>query len=44
MTKGLKIALAATAAFVLAIGVEFAYIHHRNTVDESTPVVAQGRV
>ena len=30
MTKGLKIALAATAAFVVAIGVEALYLHHRN--------------
>ena len=38
MTKGLKIALAATAAFVVAIGVEALYLHHRNYVDEHATV------
>jgi len=39
MTKGLKIALAATAAFVVAIGVEVLWIHHRNTTAENAPAV-----
>lgn len=39
MTKGLKIALAATGAFVVAIGIELLYIHHRNTADENAPAV-----
>jgi hypothetical protein len=39
MTRGLKIALGATAALVVAIGVEALWLHHRNTVDENTPVV-----
>ncbi len=39
MTKGLKIALAATAAFVVAIGVELLYLHHRNAADENAPIV-----
>ena len=37
MTKGLKVALAATGIFVLAIGVEAIYIHHRNVTAESAP-------
>ena len=37
MTKGLKFALAATGAFVLAIGVEMLYIHHRNVADQNAP-------
>ena len=39
MTKGLKIALAATGALVVAIGVEVLWIHHRNTADENAQVV-----
>jgi hypothetical protein len=39
MTKGLKIALAATTAFVVAIGIEVLYIHHRNVTDENAPTV-----
>ena len=39
MTKGLKIALALLAAFVLAVGVELLWLHHRNVVDENTQVV-----
>lgn len=39
MTKGLKIALAATAALVVAIGVESLWLHHRNVADENAPVV-----
>src|ERR1700760_924513 len=38
MTKGLRIALAGTAALVLAIGVEVLWIHHRNATDENAPV------
>ena len=37
MTKGAQIALASVAAFVLAIGVELAYIHHQRAVDEAAP-------
>jgi len=37
-TKGLKIALAVLAAFVVAIGVEALWLHHRNTADENAPV------
>lgn len=39
MTKGLKIALVVTAAFVVAIGAESLWLHHRNTADENAPVV-----
>ena len=39
MTKGLKVALAVSGAFVLAVGVELLWIHHRNTVDENAPAV-----
>ena len=38
MTKGLKIALGVTAAFVAAIGVQVLWLHHRNVVDENTQV------
>lgn len=38
MTKGLKIAFAATGALVVAIGVEALWVHHRNTVAENTQV------
>jgi hypothetical protein len=38
MSKGLKFALAATGAFVLAIGGELLYIHHRNVEDAKAPV------
>jgi hypothetical protein len=38
MSKGLKIALAALVAFVIAIGVEALWIHHRNTTAENTDV------
>ena len=37
MTKGLRIALAVSAAFVVAIGAELLWIHHRNAVDENAP-------
>lgn len=37
MNKGLKLALAGTAALVVAIGVEAIYIHHRNVTDENAP-------
>jgi hypothetical protein len=36
MTKGLKIALAVLAAFVVAIGIEALWIHHRNTAAENS--------
>jgi len=39
MTKGLKVALAVSGAFVLAIGAEMLWLHHRNTVDENAPAV-----
>lgn len=37
MTNGAKVALASVAAFVLAVGVEVLYIHHRRAVDENAP-------
>jgi hypothetical protein len=41
-TKGLKIALAVLAAFVVAIGLEALWLHHRNTADENAPVARKG--
>ena len=41
MTKGLKIALAVSAAFVVAIGIEAVWIHHRNTTAENAQVPQQ---
>ena len=38
MTKGRQIAAAVTAAFVVAIGGQLLYLHHRNVVDENTEV------
>ena len=37
MTKGLRIALGLTGVFVLAIGGELLWLHHRNVVDENAP-------
>ncbi len=39
MTKGLKVGLAATAAFVVAVGAEMLWIHHRNVADQNAPAV-----
>ena len=40
MSKGLKLALAATVAFIIAIGAEVLYIHHRNVEDAKAPVAS----
>jgi hypothetical protein len=37
MTNGAKIALASVAAFVVAIGAELLYIHHKRVVEENAP-------
>jgi hypothetical protein len=39
MNNGMKVALAGTAALVVAIGIEAIYIHHRNFVAENAPAV-----
>lgn len=41
MSKGLKIALGVTALFLLAIGGQILYLHHRNVVDENAPAVTK---
>jgi len=41
MTNGVKVALASVAAFVLAIGVEVAWLHHKHVVDENAPAVTK---
>jgi len=37
MNTGAKVALASVAALVLAVGIELAYIHHRNVKDATDP-------
>jgi hypothetical protein len=41
MTKGLKIALGLTVVFVVAIGVQLLWLHHRNVADENAQVHRQ---
>ncbi|MDE1155818.1 MAG: hypothetical protein PW735_08815 [Acidobacteriaceae bacterium] len=41
MNKGAQVALASVAAFVLAIGVEVAYLHHKRAVEENEPAVTK---
>jgi hypothetical protein len=43
MTKGLKIALGLTGVFVLAIGGQVLWLHHRNVVDENAQVPRQNQ-
>ncbi|HEY4009359.1 MAG TPA: hypothetical protein VGM11_04345, partial [Acidobacteriaceae bacterium] len=43
MTNGMKIALGVTGVFVLAIGGQLLWLHHRNVVDENTQVPRQNQ-
>jgi hypothetical protein len=41
MTNGMKVALGMTGVFVLAIGGQLLYLHHRNAVDRTVPAPAK---
>ncbi len=43
MTNGVKIALGVTGAFVLAIGGQLLWLHHRNVEDQNAQVPRQGQ-